>query len=971
MHFAKLHRFCSSAALVSAVLWFVGCASRPPFAPQHPSRTKWVEETLKRLTLDEKIAQMIMCRAYGYYYSGGSDEYRRLERLVKVRKFGGLVFFQGDVYETASLVNRLQQLADVPLMIASDFEWGAAMRIRRSTRFPEAMAVGATRDTMLARELGRAVGREARAIGVGLDFAPVADVNVNPDNPVINTRSFGEDPLLVAGMACAFAGGVQAEQVLATGKHFPGHGDTQVDSHLDLPRINVSRGRMDSVELYPFRALIRSGISAMMIAHLEVPALEEEQTLPATLSRSIVHGLLEEELQFNGLIVTDAMDMGALVHGFGADSSAVRAVDAGVDILLIPSDEERAAEALATAVRRGRISQERIDRSVRKILGCKWSVGLPEKRTVDLEQIPANVATPEHLALARQIARNSITVLKNDSVLPIVRFSRKRILNVTVADAEQYRTEIHRPSVQWPNEPVGDYFNAQLRKRTANLRTVRIDPSSNALDFDTVRNMADHADLLLCSIYSKARSGGGQFGLTPALTACVRSLLSLKKPSVVVAMGSPYVLGAFPDASCCVCSYSDAEASTEATAEVLFGEVPSRGKLPVTIPGEFPYGSGIELGREVLRYDLPESAGFLSDSLALLDAIMGRAIADSAFPGGQLLVSRDGAILYNKPFGLLEYSPGSPRVNAGTLYDLASLTKVVAATSAVMKLYEEGRIGLDDPVVRYIPEFGNHGKENIRIRNLLVHDGGLPPFKQLYRTCTSAAQALDSVFQTELIYPPGDSTVYSDFDFIVLGKVVERISGTTLDAFADSVFFGPLGMARTMFKPSGEYFNAVAPTEFDTVFRKQLVRGVVHDENACLLGGVSGHAGLFSTASDLAIFMQMLMNGGNYSGKRYFKPETITLFTSKQSPKSTRALGWDTKTAVGYSTAGSLFSERSFGHTGFTGTSVWADPERKVVVILLTNRVYPTRANNRIAKVRPAVHDAVIRALLPRDIPAH
>ena len=964
MLFVKLHRVCCSVLLVYSILWLAGCAGGPP-GPDNRARTEWVEGTLKRLTLDQKVAQMVMSRSYGYYYSGGSDEYRRLERLVKARKVGGLIFFQGDVYETAALVNRLQKLADVPLLIASDFEWGSAMRIRRGTRFPEAMAIGATRDTSLARALGKAIGVEARSIGVRIDFAPVADVNVNPENPVINTRSFGEDPLLVGGMATAFSQGLQSTGVMATGKHFPGHGDTQVDSHLDLPLINVTRGRMDSVELSPFRQLIRGGISAIMIAHLEVPAVEQQHTLPATLSRSIVHGLLEGELQFNGLVVTDAMDMGALVHGFGADSSAVRAVEAGVDVILIPTDEDRAVEAVANAVRSGRIPEERINQSVRKLLGYKWSAGLADKRVVDLEKIPEAVGTPEHLLLAKQIARKSITVLKNDSVLPVARFGKKRILNITVSDAGQVRTEINRPGNQWPNEPVGDYFNAQLKKRYSNLRTVLIDPSSNELDFDTVRIMANHADLVLCTVFSKARSGAGQFGLTPALTGCVQSVLALKKPSVVLAMGSPYILAAFPEASASICSYSDCEPSTEAIAEVLFGEIPSRGKLPVTIPGRYSYGSGIDLGMEVLRYDLPESAGFQRDSLSLLDTILTRAIADSAFPGGQLLVSRDGAVVYNKSFGSLEYGSASPPVNASTMYDLASMTKVVATTSALMRLYDEGRIGLDDSVVRYLPEFGNHGKESIRIRNLLVHNGGLPPFKRLFLTCSSAAQALDSVYQTDLIYPTGDSTVYSDFDFIVLGKVVERISGTTLDNYADSVFFAPLGMTRTMFRPDSSLRSNIAPTEFDALLRKQLVWGVVHDENAHILGGVSGHAGLFSTASDLAVLMQMLTNGGKYGGKRYLKPETIALFTAKQSEKSTRALGWDTKTVNGYSTAGTLFSEHSFGHTGFTGTSVWADPDRKVVTIFLTNRVYPTRANNKIAKVRPAVHDAIIRAMVP------
>ena len=962
MHFVKPHRLLCFAAVVAGFLRFTGCAPGPPIGAGSRERYEWVEKTLKRLTLDQKVEQMVMARAYGYYYSDESDEYRRLERLVRDHRLGGLIFFQGDVYETAELINRLQKLADVPLLIGSDFEWGSAMRIRRATRFPEAMALGAAGDTSLAYEMGRAVAQEARAIGVEQVFAPVADVNVNPNNPVINTRSFGADPMLVAGMSVAFASGLQAEGVLATAKHFPGHGDTQIDSHLDLPRISVSRERLDSVELYPFRQLIARGVSSMMIAHLEVPAVERSPGLPATLSHSIVHGLLQEELRFGGLVVTDAMDMGALVRGFGADSSAVRAVEAGNDVLLIPAEEDRAVGAVAGAVRSGRIAEERINGSVRKILNYKWDLGLAKNRLVDPGRIPQIVATPAHLSLAKQIARRSITLLKNDSLLPMERFGKKKLLCVTVADAEDYRTEIQRPSSQWTNEPVGDYFFSQLRKRYGNYQTARINPSSNSMDFDSVMMLARHADIVLCTIYSKARSGSGQFGLSRETIDCV-TLLASRRHTILVSMGSPYVLAAFPNASAYLCSYSDAEVSTEAVMEVLFGEVPASGRLPTALPDLFPYGAGIDLAQDVVRTDVPEAGGFRRDSLDRLDLIMRKAITDSAFPGGQLLVARSGILVYNKSFGSLEYDRKSPRVNSNTLYDLASLTKVVATTSAVMKLYDDGRIQLDDPVVRYIPAFGNRGKEKITIRNLMLHNGGLPPFKLLYLTCSSPQQVLDSVYRTELIYPTGDSTVYSDFDFIVLGKIVEKISGATLDRFVDSTFFKPLAMTRTMFKPPASLVDNVAPTELDTVFRKQLVRGVVHDENAFALGGVSGHAGLFSTASDLAVFMQMLMNGGRYGGKRLLKPETVRLFTTKQRPKSTRGLGWDTKTVNGYSSAGSLFSEQSFGHTGYTGTSVWADPDKNLFVILLTNRVYPTRANTKIMQVRPSVHDAVVRAL--------
>ncbi|HLX11349.1 MAG TPA: serine hydrolase, partial [Bacteroidota bacterium] len=413
-----------------------------------------------------------------------------------------------------------------------------------------------------------------------------------------------------------------------------------------------------------------------------------------------------------------------------------------------------------------------------------------------------------------------------------------------------------------------------------------------------------------------------------------------------------------------ICSYSDAEALTEATVEALFGEIPTKGKLPITIPDMFAYGTGVEIPQSMVRIDAPESAGFNRDSLYVLDSIVTRAIRDGAFPGAQLLVAKDGSIVYDRSFGRYEYSTASSVVTNSTMYDLASLTKVVATTSAVMKLYEEGRLGFEDKITKFIPEFGVKGKQNVFVRNLLLHNGGLPAFKRLYLTCKSPQEVLDSVYATELIYQPGDSTVYSDFDFILLGKIIEKISGQPLDQYVGHSFFEPLGMSHTMYVPPALLLDHCAPTEYDSVFRKTLVQGVVHDENAYALGGVSGHAGLFSTASDLAILMQMLMNGGSYGGKQFLKPETIHLFTSKQTGQSTRALGWDTKTMTGYSTAGSLFSEKSFGHTGFTGTSIWADPTRNVFVIFLTNRVYPTRTNTKIASIRPLVHDQVIRALI-------
>ncbi|MBI5021814.1 MAG: serine hydrolase [Ignavibacteriales bacterium] len=937
-----------------------GCAPVSSVKPM--SENEWIGSTLNRLTLREKISQMIMSRAYGYYYSDRSDEFKRIERLVKEQKVGGLIFFQGDVYETATLINRFQEMSHVPLLIGADFEWGSAMRIRRGTRFPEAMAIGVTQDGALAFKVGEAIGKESRALGVHQVFAPVADVNNNPNNPVINTRSFGENQYLVADMASAFAKGLESGGVIATAKHFPGHGDTQTDSHLDLPFIDKTETRLDSIELFPFRQLINQGISSIMVAHLEVPSLESKK-IPATLSSSIITGHLKKELGFQGLVVTDALDMGAIVNRFTPDSAAVKAVEAGVDILLVLPDEEKAIDAIENAVKKGTISEARINESARKILKYKWSMGLSVNRLVDLKKIPEIIATPDHLALSSQVARNSITVLKNDSILPLERFGEKRILEVVLSDADNYRTEIHRSSTTSPNEAVGDYFTAQLKKRYSNLQTVKINPSGDSLDYNSVFKKANDADLIICPVFSKARSGSGSFGFSPDLIGVVDSLNKLGKPLVLIALGSPYVVGAFPNADAIICTYSDCEVSTEAVNEALFGEIPTKGKLPVTIPDLFSYGSGINLSQSILRKDIPENVGMIRDSLARLDSIMTDAIQNHAFPGGQLLVAKDGAVVYNKSFGSFEFNSKSAKVSASTVYDIASVTKVIATTSAIMRLYDEEKIRLDDLVMKYIPEFGNNGKEKITIRNLLLHNGGLPAFKRLFLTCKSPEEVLDSVYQTETIYPTGDSTIYSDFDFILLGKIVEKISGVTLDKYVDSVFFKPLGMTSTIYNPPSSIWRKITPTEYDSVYRKRLIQGEVHDENAFALGGISGHSGLFSTATDLSIFLQMIMNGGNYGGKQLLKPETIKLFTARHGKQSTRALGWDTKTMNGYSSAGTLFGEKSFGHTGFTGTSVWVEPEKNIFVILLTNRVYPTRNNPKIMQIRPKVHDTVMKSI--------
>ena len=942
-----------------------GCSVQKEIPKPVADETDWVEETLKKLSVEEKISQMIMPRALGYFLSAESDEYKRFVHLVKEKKVGGFCFFQGDVYGTAVTINQLQQYSDVPLLIGADFERGGPMRIRRMTPFPEAMALGASRRADLAYKMGQVVAAEARTIGVHQNFAPVADVNNNPQNPVINTRSFGESPELVADIASAYAAGMQSSGLIATAKHFPGHGDVEVDSHFDLPKLTINFQRLDSIELYPFKKLIDKGIMGVMTAHIAVSSIDSQNVIPATLSKMISTDLLQGELGFKGLIVTDALEMKGITKLFGDDEAAVKAVEAGADILLLPPDEDAAIDVVKKAVESGRIPLERINKSVRKILEMKKWLNLPKNRLVDLDQIKYAVSSPEHLNVAKEIAQASITVLRNDQALPLS--TGKKTLAVIISDNDDYRTEINRSSNYNPNERVGDYLISELKNRIPYVQAVRLSPRSNKLDFESALTQMQLSETIIISLFVKARSGSNNIGLPQHLVNFVNEWIvtdttKKSKNNIVVSFGNPYILAAIKpplQKGAVVCTYSDGEFSTEALVEILCGETEAKGKLPITIPDAYSFGSGLTVARSTLYEDKYKS----ETRFFRVDSIISSAVKDNTFPGAQLMVVKSGEILHKKNYGQLDYSSNSAEVNDGTIYDIASLTKVVGTTTAIMKLYDEGKINLDEKVTTYIPEFGENGKENVMVKNLLLHNSGLPAWQKFYLTCKTADEVIDSIYNANLIYKIGDSTVYSDFGFIVLGKVIEKISSLSLDKYLMKEFYEPLRMKHTFFKPSDVYLNNIAPTEIDSVWRKRLVCGTVHDETAALLGGVSGHAGLFSNTSDLAIFVQMILNGGSYGGVQYIKPETVKLFTERKNKYVQRGLGWDFKSLEGYSSAGSLFSMKSFGHTGFTGTSIWVDPESKLFVIFLTNRVHPTRVNTKISKIRPALHDAVIGAV--------
>lgn len=938
----------------------------------------WVDSTLSSLTLRQKVGQMIVAYSMTPYMSYNDPDFLKLAHMVQKQQIGGIAVSLGNIYEQVMMLNRLQKLAGVPLLIASDYENGLGMRLRGGISFPSNMALGATRDSSLVYKIGRVVGEEARAVGVEQVYAPVSDVNDNPENPIINVRSYGENPQLVASMASEFVKGVQSEGAIATAKHFPGHGDTHVDSHLGLPVVDYGMHRLDTLELVPFRADIAAGVRSVMVAHIAFPRIDSEPGVPGTLSPAITTGLLKDSLNFHGLVVTDALTMGGVVKGFTDGAAAIRAVNAGADILLMPPDNHLAIESIVAAVKEGKISQSRVDNAVRKILEVKSELGLDRARLINVNDIDRVVGTESHELLAEHAARRSITIVRNDSnVLPLQYRQPGNILCLVVTDNG--------------NPFEADYFKRELLKRYDNVSFAQINPTSNEVDFKDAMNAVDTSSLVLIPAYIQWRSGTGTIDFTPQVQAFLDTVTNSGKPVVMVSFGNPYLLRSVPGVTAYVCAYGAMKVSVQAAVQALFGEINVSGKLPVTIPGVAKYGRGIDMRQTSLRFAMPQEAGFTARGLARLDSTVNYWIADSAFPGAQLLVVKDGLVVLDKAFGTYNYSPTSQAVNLNTMFGLASLTKVTATTQAAMKLYGEGKLDLNAPVVKYLPQFGQNGKEKVTIRNLMVHDSGLPPDpprhlwwdgnipkKQLERLLKhpwdfvipdsfgtnfdSAHQAMwDSLYATPLAYKTGTKMVYSDINFLILGKVIEKITGMPLAEYVEKNFYKPLGMTNTMFTPPLSRKDQCVTEEYDSV-AGQYIQGYVHDENSRSLGGAVGHAGLFSTASDLGELIQMMQNGGVYDGRRYLKDSVIALFTRKQSDLSTRALGWDTKSPR-YSSAGTLFSPNSWGHLGYTGTSIWVDPARNLFAILLTNRVCPTRKDHKIWRVRPIVYNQVIEAL--------
>jgi beta-glucosidase-like glycosyl hydrolase/CubicO group peptidase (beta-lactamase class C family) len=938
-----------AAGICAALAALAGCHHRPPAgeAPSVPE-SRWARQTLARLTLEEKAGQVIGLRATAYYANPESDQRRRLRDELRRTRAGIVVLFEAEAAAVAPFLASLRRETRLPLLVAADLERGAGFRIRRGpASLPSAMAVGATRSEDDARAMGEITAREARALGIRWALAPVADVNSNPRNPIINVRSFGEEPALVGRLAAAFVRGLRQGGVLATAKHFPGHGDTVVDSHLRLPTVAADRLRLEAVELAPFRQVLAAGADAVMTAHLAVPALDPTGT-PASLSPEVTTRLLREEMGFQGLVATDALDMAGAKAAWQGDA-VVRAVAAGADVVLLPSDPVVAHQSLVRAVREGVLPARRLDDAVLRVLAAKERLGL--HRDARPPALDSGVGRPADVERGKEIARASITVPKNErGLLPLRAEAPLRLLHLSLT-----------------NDPLRDpgfaLAEEEVERRRIPQETLWLGPDLSAETADALVDGATAFTHILASCFVRARSASGLgVELTGVQVALLRRLAAVR-PVILVSFGSPYALAQVPEASAAIAAYGWAESSQEAAMEAVFGEHPVAGQLPVSLPPLYRVGEGVKIPRRemALRVAAPEDVGFRANGLAEADRVLERALAAKAFPGGVLAVGRDSALVRLAPFGRQTYDAAAPAVAPDTIYDLASLTKIVVTNTAAMILADEDKLDLGAPVSAFVPGFRGDGKERVTVEQLLSHSGGLEWWAPLYKDSAGREQFLARILEMPLAYPPGSKSVYSDLGLILLGEVLERVAGEPLDAFARRRILDPLGMKDTGYRPPESLRPRIAPTERDP-WRGRLLQGEVHDENAAALGGVAPHAGLFGTAADLARFAQMMLNGGVYDHHRLVSRETVDRFTTlARVPGSDRALGWQKPS--GGNSAGSRLSPAAYGHTGFTGTSLWIDPERRLFVVLLTNRVHPTRDNDAIRQVRRDLMDAVVGAL--------
>lgn len=966
-----------SIFIIAVILLF----SVKTVSSQNTSAQRWVDSVFNTLTDEQRIAQLLIIRGYSNRDAAYNKE---LVRLVKELKLGGVCFFQGGPVRQAIITNRIQQSVDVPAFIAIDGEWGLGMRLDSVLPFPKQMTLGAVKSDQYIYDMGREVALQMKRIGVHINFAPVADINNNQHNPVINARSFGEDRQRVAEKSYFYMKGMQDGGLIAVAKHFPGHGDTDIDSHYSLPIIDKPRQVIDSVELYPFKYLISRGLKGVMVSHLRVPTLDTASNSIATLSEPILKDLLRKQMGFTGMIITDGMDMKGLVDFSDIGRVEADALKAGNDILLLPVDAINAINNICNAISEGYITQELIDEKCKRVLTWKYESGLYRRQMIDIKGITDDINTPESRLTVQYSNARAITLLRNpNKTIPL-----KNLDTTTIACLV-----------------IGDTAYTAFQNMLSNYYPVRffnLPKDATKAQFDSIAFFINPYDLIITAFSRTSDMPQKRYNITKRAAAFVDSL-ALKKRTILTLFASPYSLAFFNNANNLeglIVAYQDNKIMQELTAQAIFGGRSIDGVLPVTIANKFTAGEGL-VSDEVIRiaFGLPEEVGVSSLDLAVVDSIVYSGIDNKAYPGAQVVVIKSGKVIMNKAYGFHSYNSFIP-VKTTDLYDLASLTKVIATTMMAMKLTDEKIINPDRKLSHYNTKLKKSNKKDFTIREIMAHEARMQsfiPFHAAYTFDTTkpfseflarrysidypnrVADALysradvpdliiDSIIKSGLLVTKGYR--YSDLGFILLAKTFEELVDQPLSYYLNANFYRKMGLTTLGFNPLDRFnISRIAPTEMDRKFRGQLIHGDVHDQTAALMGGVAGHAGLFSNALDVGILMQMMLNKGEYGGERFIDPSTIEEFTEVQykNHNNRRGAGFD-KPPLNKDDASPTCrsaSPSSYGHSGFTGTYVWVDPEYDLVYVFLSNRIHPDTENTKLAKynIRTNVQEAIYQAI--------
>ena len=966
--------------LVALLLFIVYSFTSPPTKKQEPEflslSTRWADSVFNSLTPDQRLAQLFMVAAYSN--RDGKHE-KEIKELITKYQIGGLIWMQGSPVREAKLSSYFQSLSKVPLLYSIDGEWGLSMRLDSTPRYPRQMTLGAIQNDSLIFQMGIQVARDCKRMGIHVNFAPDADINNNPLNPVIGMRSFGEDKHRVAIKSAMYMKGMQAEHVMATGKHFPGHGDTESDSHSTLPEIKKNRQTLDSLELFPFRFLIREGLASMMVAHLNIPALDSTKNTPSSLSPKVINGLLKQEYGFKGLIFTDALNMKGVAAAFEPGRLEVQALLAGNDVLLFSANVPKALDEIKKAIASGILNRDELDQRVKKILQAKFWCGLNQSQQIVTRNLTKELNSKESSELNEKLAKAAITVLKNDNqFLPVKRSDTLKIIEVSFGIEEPSSLFLTLKNYAYA-EHAGLSHNASMQEIMAVFEKV------------------NDADIAIIQLNKATAKPDNNYGVGKQTFRLIDSMASLK-PSVLVIHTNPYVLNSFKSVNrfkAVVVGYEYLPAMLKASANAILGLQEANGQLPVST-NLFPLHSGLSIPAMSPSKQLRLKEEFLSKKFAAIDSIALSGIAEKAYPGCQIVAIKDGEIIYQKSFGTFTYNKDSKPVDNGTLYDLASITKIAASSFALMKLQSEGKFDYKKNLGDYLPELQGTNKEKLRIEDVLSHQAGLqawipfylksidksgryrpgyynkkmneefpiPVAKNLYAVKGFNDSIYDKVLASKIENP--GKYLYSDLGYYFMQRIIESQTQQPLNKYVGELYF-KLGLGLTYHPLQYLSKTQIAPTENDEKFRKQIVQGYVHDPGAALMGGVAGHAGLFGNALDVARLMQFFLNKGQLNGERLLDSNVVKDFTSCHfCPQNRRGLCFEKPETDPKkdSPVTSECSPESFGHAGFTGTFAWADPKNKLVFVFLSNRVYPNAEENKLTKlgIRGKIHKAFYEA---------